>query len=135
MKDLNLTITRALTSADGSVTSTDFDLGAVSTGGRAGSSTRNVELVVELPALASSELNTADTLTITVQTGDSATPTTSANLVAVVTGTGSAIAAQTLKFRLPPTVGQYVNVKFTTAGTTGDMSAKSATISLRPKLY
>jgi hypothetical protein len=135
MKDLNLTITRALTAADGSVTSTDIDLAAVSTGGRAGSSVKDAELVVEVPSLASSELNTNDTLTLTVQSGDSATPTTTTNIVAVITGTGSTIAAQDLKFRLPSNVGRYVNVKFSTAGTTGDMSAKSATISLRPKLY
>jgi hypothetical protein len=135
MKDLNITLTRALTASDGSVTSSDFDLGATSDRNAAGSSVKDVELVVEVPALTSSELNTADTLILLVQTGDAVTPTTSAGLTKTITGTGSTIAAQEVKFRLPPTVGRYVNVKATTAGTSGDMSAKSLTISLRPKLY
>lgn len=131
MKDLNLTITRALTAADGTVTSTDFDLGCAAPG----ASVKDCELVIEVPALASSELNTADTLTLTVQHGAAAAPTTTTNLVAVITGTGSAIAAQELKFRLPPGTLRYVNVKGVTAGTTGDMSAKSLTLSLRAKLF
>lgn len=125
IKDAGFSMTRALTSADGSVTSSDFDLGSATF------RPENYELAVEIPSLASSELNTADTLTVTVQHGAAATPTTSAGLVKVITGTGSTIAAQELRFRLPSNCSQYINVKFTTAGTTGDMSAKSATISLR----
>lgn len=135
MKDLNLTVTRALTASDGTVTSDDIDLGASSSQGGAGSSVKDAELVIEVPSLSGSELASADTLTLTVQSGDSATPSTSMNLVKVITGTGSTIAAQEVKFRLPSNVGRYVNVKAVTAGTTGDMSAKSLTISLRPKLF
>lgn len=135
MKDLNLTITRALPTADGTVTSSDFDLGCSSSQGSAGAVVRNVELVIEVPALTSTHLPSADTLTLTVQSGDAATPTTTMNLVKVITGTGSTIAAQEVKFRLPSTVGRYVNVKFVAAGGTGDISGVTATLSLRPKLY
>lgn len=126
-KDINLTVTRALTASDGSVTSSDIDLGCSSPG----DSVKDVELVIEIPSLTSSELASADTLVVLVQSGESATPSTSAGLSTTITGTGSTIAAQTIRYRLPSTIGRYVNVKFTTAGTTGDMSAKSATISLR----
>jgi hypothetical protein len=130
MKDLDLTITRALPTADGTVTSSDLDLGCAAPG----ASVRDAELVIEVPALSSTLLPNADTLTITVQSGESAAPTTTTNLVKVITGTGSTIAAQEVKFQLPPTIGRYVNVKFVAAGGTGDQSGVSATISLRPRL-
>lgn len=131
MKDLNLTITRALPTADGTVTSSDFDLGCTAPG----ASVRNAELVIEVPALSAVLLPNADTLTITVQSGESAAPTTTTNLVKVITGTGSTIAAQEVKFHLPSGIGRYVNVKLVAAGGTGDQSGVSATISLRPKLF
>lgn len=67
----------------------------------------------------------------TVQSGAAATPTTTTNLVKVITGTGSTIAPQEIEFRLPPNVGRYVNVKFVAAGGTGDISGMTATITLR----
>lgn len=130
MKDLNLTVTRALPTADGTVTSSDIDLGAAAPG----AAVRDSELIIEVPELSAANLPSADTLTLTVQSGESAAPTTTTNLVKVITGTGSTIAAQEVKFHLPSNVGRYVNVKLVAAGGTGDMSAKTATISLRPKL-
>lgn len=127
IQDLALTITRALPTADGTVTSTDFDLGAVSPDVTA----EAFELVLAIPALTATHLPSADTLTITVQSGAAATPTTTLNLVAVITGTGSTIAAQTVRFRLPSTVGRYVNVKYVAAGGTGDISDVSVTQTLR----
>ena len=127
LKDEQTTLTRALTAADGSVTSSDIDLGAY----LSGPTLENVELSIEVPSLTSSELASADTLTLTVQGGASASPTTSLNLVKVITGTGSTVAAQEIRFRLPSDCPRYINVKGTTAGTTGDMSAKSLTIALR----
>jgi len=124
IKDKLLTITRALPTADGTVTSSDFDLGANPDDIEA------MELLIAVPALSSTLLPSADTLTITVQSGDSATPSTTANLVKVITGTGSTIAAQEIRFRLPSDIGRYVNVKFVAAGGTGDQSGVSATISL-----
>lgn len=127
IKDTDLTVTRALPTADGTVTSSDLNLGAVS----AGLSLEGVELSIEVPALTSTHLPSADTLTITVQGGASATPSTSLNLVKVITGTGSTIAAQELRFRLPSDCPRYVNVKFVAAGGTGDISGQTATIALR----
>jgi hypothetical protein len=125
IKDTNLVVTRALPEADGTVTSSDIDLGADTYKGE------NYELSIEVPALSATLLPNADTLTITVQGGASATPTTSLNLVAVITGTGSTIAAQELRFRLPSNCPRYINVKFVAAGGTGDQSGVSATIALR----
>lgn len=125
LKDADLVITRALPTADGTVTSTDFDLGADAY------KAENYEFSIEVPELSAANLPSAATLTITVQGGAAAAPTTSLNLVAVITGTGSTIAAQELRFRLPSNCPRYVNVKFAAAGGTGDMSAKSATLALR----
>jgi len=127
IQDYLLTVTRALPTADGTVTSSDIDLGAVSPG----DSMEHMELVVAVPALSSTLLPSADTLTITVQAGAAAAPTTSINIVKVITGTGSTIAAQDLRFKLPSDVARYVNVKFVAAGGTGDQSGVSATITLR----
>jgi len=125
-KDARLSVTRALPTSDGTVTSSDLDLGCSAPG----ESLSNVELLIEVPALSSTHLPSADTLTITVQSGESATPSTTLNLVKVITGTGSTIAAQDIRFRLPTTTGRYVNVKFVAAGGTGDISGVSATVSL-----
>jgi hypothetical protein len=125
IKDAAHIVTRALPTADGTVTSSDIDLGAVSYQGE------NFELSIEVPALSAVLLPSADTLTITVQAGAAAAPTTTLNLVKVITGTGSTIAAQELRFRLPSDCPRYVNVKFVAAGGTGDQSGVSATIALR----
>lgn len=122
--DADLTVTRALTAADGSVTCTDFDLGTNSKG----FAPENVELEIAIPSLTGSELASADTLITLVQGGAAASPTTSLGMTKTLTGTGSTLAATTYRFRLPPDCPRYVNVKFTTAGTSGDMSAKSATV-------
>lgn len=125
IKDAAHLVTRALPTADGTVTSSDLDLGAVSYQGE------NFELSIEVPELSSTLLPSADTLTITVQAGAAAAPTTTLNLVKVITGTGSTIAAQEIRFRLPSDCPRYVNVKFVAAGGTGDQSGVSATIALR----
>ena len=126
-KDALTTVTRALPTADGTVTSSDIDLEAY----LAGPSLEPVELSIEVPALSATLLPSADTLTITVQGGASATPSTTLNLVKVITGTGSTIAAQEIRFRLPSDCPRYINVKFVAAGGTGDQSGVSATVALR----
>ena len=127
IQDASFTVTRALPTADGTVTSTDFDLQTVTPG----VVLEGIELVVEMPALTATHLPSADTLTLTVQSGASATPSTSTQITKLITGTGSTIAAQTFRFRLPPDCARYVNVKFVAAGGTGDISGVSATLSLR----
>jgi hypothetical protein len=126
IKDADLIITRALPTADATVVSTDFDLGAVSPGVTA----EGFELLLAIPALSATLLPNADTLTITVRSGSTATPTTSLGIVRVITGTGSTIAAQEFRVKLPSNVGRYVNVQYVAAGGTGDMSGVSATQSL-----
>jgi len=127
IKDATYVINRALPTADGTVTSSDIDLESVGYG----FSPENMALTIDVPALTSTHLPSADTLTITVQSGAAVTPTTTTNLVKVITGTGSTIAAQTITFRLPPDVSRYVNVKFVAAGGTGDISGQTATVALR----
>ena len=127
IQDAFLKVTRALPTADGTVVSSDFDLQAVSPDVTA----ESFELVLEVPALSAVLLPTADTLTITVRSGAAAAPTTSLGLVRVITGTGSTIAAQEFRFRLPSTVGRYVNVQYVAAGGTGDQSGVSVTQTLR----
>ena len=124
IQDKLLTVTRALTASDGSVTSSDIDLGADP------ASFENAELEISIPELSGTELASADTLVIVVQGGASATPSTSLGLTKTITGDGNTIAAQSFRFRLPSNCGRYVNVKFTSAGTSGDMSDKTATIKL-----
>ena len=125
IKDAAHIVTRALPTADGTVTSDDIDLGLSDV------KPENIELSIEVPELSSTLLPSADTLTVTVQAGASAAPSTTLNLVKVITGTGSTIAAQEVRFRLPSNCPRYVNVKFVAAGGTGDQSGVSATIALR----
>ncbi len=124
IKDDSWKVTRALPTADGTVTSTDFDLGADVYKGE------NYELEISVPELSSTLLPSADTLTITVQNGAAATPTTTLGLSKVITGTGSTIAAQVVRFRLPSNTLRYLNVKFVAAGGTGDQSGVSAIVRL-----
>lgn len=126
IQDYSLKVTRALTSSDGTVTSSDFDLGLAP-----GPALEGAELVIAVPELGATELASADTLTITVQGGASATPSTSLNLVKVITGDGNAVPASEWRVKLPNDCPRYVNVKFVTAGITGDMSDKTVTITLR----
>lgn len=129
IQDYNLTAQTILTAADGSVTTPDIDLGP-NTGDHF---TEGHVVEVYVPELGATELASADTLTILLQHGDSASPTTafSPSLTHVVTGTGSTIAAQTLRFKLPNDVNRYLNVKFTTAGTSGDMSEDIAIVKVK----
>lgn len=124
IQDTDLTITRALPTADGTVTSADFDLGADIYKGE------NFELEVTIPSLTAVLLPSADTLTMTVQGGAAVAPTASLNLVQITTGTGSTLAEQKIRFRLPSNCPRYVNVKFVAAGGTGNMSGVSATAKL-----
>lgn len=124
IRDDSWKITRALPTADGTVTSSDFDLGDC------GYKCESYEFEIELPALTATHLPSADTLTITIQGGATASPTSSLGLYRIITGTGSTIAAQTLRYRLPSDICRFINVKFQAAGGTGDISGVSAIIRL-----
>lgn len=124
IKDAEFVVTRALPTADGTVTSADLDLGADD------HKPEEVELEIIVPALNATQLPNADTLTITVQGGASATPTTPLFVLPTITGS-TGYAGGTFRFRLPSNCPRYVNVKFVAAGGTGDISGSSATIQLR----
>lgn len=121
IQDTDFIVTRALPTADGTVTSADLDLGADIYKGE------NFELEVTIPSLTSTLLPAASTLTMTAHGGSAAVPTARLNFVQITTGTGSTIAEQKIRFRLPSNCPRYVNVKFVAAGGTGNMSGVSAT--------
>lgn len=115
-------ITRALPTADGTVTSADIDLGL-------GIVPENIELEITIPALNATQLPNADTLTITIQNGAAATPTTALHILPVITGS-SGYAGGTFRYRFPSTAARYANVKIVAAGGTGDISGATATVKL-----
>lgn len=124
INDAAFVISRALPTADGTVTSSDIDLGVAPS-----FSPENVELEITVPALNATQLPNADTLTITVQGGAAATPTTELWRVPVITGS-TGYAGGTFRYRLPSNCPRYVNVKFVAAGGTGDISGSAATVKL-----
>ena len=123
VQDFAHTITRALPTADGTVTSTDIDLGA------GVYKDENYELEITIPALNATQLPNADTLTITVQHGAAASPTTMLHVFPVITGS-TGHAGSVLRYRFPSNVLQYANVKIVAAGGTGDISGSDATVKL-----
>lgn len=126
--DANLNSTAvALPTADGTSYSADLDLGAEAY------KDENYELEVTVPSLTVTHLPNADTLTVAVCAGASASPTTViADAVVVYTGAGGAGATgSTIRYRFPSNVARYARVRLVAAGGTGDMSAVSATVGLR----
>jgi hypothetical protein len=123
ISDAKFVVTRALPTADGTVTSTDIDLGADV------HKPEDVELEITVPALTATQLPDADTLTITVQSGAAAAPTTTLFGLPVITGS-TGYAGNVFRFRLPADVARYVNVKAVAAGGTGDISDVDLTIKL-----
>jgi hypothetical protein len=123
IQDATFVKTRALPTADGTVTSADLDLGADAF------KPESMELEITVPALNATQLPNADTITMTIQHGAAATPTTLLAVLPVITGS-SGYAGGTFRFRLPSNTLRYVNVKFVAAGGTGDISASSATVKL-----
>ena len=117
----------ALPGADGTVYSDAFDLGAESYKGE------NYELEIAMPALTTTHLPNADTLTVNVCAGSTTTPTAVIlGAVSVQTGAGgTGAAANTVRVRLPSNCPQYVRAQFVAAGGTGDMSGEDAVVGLR----
>ena len=123
ISDAKFVVTRALPTADGTVTSADIDLGADV------HKPEDVELEITIPALTATHLPNGDTLTITVQGGAAATPTTALFGLPVITGS-TGFAGNAYRFRLPSDCPRYINVKAIAAGGTGDISAVDATIKI-----
>ena len=126
IQDADLTKARLLTAADGSVQSPDLDLGT----NTKSFLTENHELEVRIPALTSVQLASGDAIAVLVQGGPAVLPTTSLGLSATLSGSASGTVETAFRFRLPANCPRYVNVKFTSSGTSGDMSAVSAAVKL-----
>lgn len=123
--DKTLQVTRALPATDEAVTSADIDLKTPLE-----AAFGLVELLIDLPALTPTEFPNADTLDIVVQHGSSAGPTDLLATVPTITGADATRLGGRYRVALPSKTLRYVNVKITAAGGVGDMSGKSATISL-----
>ena len=124
--DLNETNV-SLPTADGTSYSSDIDLGADEFKGE------NYELFISIPSLTATHLPNADTLTVNICAGASASPTAVIlGSVLVMTGAGgTGAAAKSARVRLPSDCSRYVRVQFIAAGGTGDMSAVDAEVGLR----
>lgn len=126
INDANFSVTRALPTSNGTVTSTDINIE-----GGTYNAPENVDLEIVIPALNATQLPNASTLQVTVQGGASASPTAELFRAPVLTGAGGVGAASvTHRFRLPSNCPKFLNVKFVGAGTTGDQSGATATIKL-----
>jgi hypothetical protein len=133
VKDASFIETKALGTADATVTSGAMDLGALSARG-ARLEHGDCELEIQAPALNTTQLPDADTNTYSIETDDDVAWGSAkiiADKVIVQTGAGGAgAAAVTERFRLPSNCERYVRVKSVLAGGTGDCSGASMTVSL-----
>jgi len=131
VKDASLSESKALGTADGTVQTTGFDLGALSA---RGARLEDCELEISAPVLTTTELPDADTCTYSVESDDNSSFSSAkivADKVLVQTGAGAAgAAAAKARFRLPSDCEQYVRVKAVLAGGTGDCSGKSMVVSV-----
>ncbi len=124
LKDTLLQASVTLPDGAETVYSDAFDLGK-------GEKYETVELHVEVPALALTELPNDKSIVVKAYHGETATPTTELSLLGTITGaTGTdPSAAVTIRYRYPPTVGRYLRV-----GVTGEVGvgadAKEALVSL-----
>jgi len=131
LKDADLIVTKALPATDGAVNTDAIDLGAPSA--RA-DLVAGCELLVEAPALTTTELPDADTMTYKVEmdtTSAFSSATTLADSLILQTGAGGAgAAAASARLKLPTDCERYIRVVATGAGGIGDASGKSVTASL-----
>lgn len=131
LADEQLKQTAALSNGAGATQITGFDLGH--NAAQLGRNLADFEIKIEMPALTTTELPDAQTYTMSIETDDNSGFSTATVLhasVQVQTGAGGAgAAAKSTTFRLPTNVERYVRVKGTKTGT-GNVSAKSMTVSL-----
>jgi hypothetical protein len=127
LKDATLQQTDlTMPTADGTVHSQDFETGDESYKADV------LKLRVKIPDLTTTHLPDADTLTVNILAGSSASPTdVLQGSVIVLTGAGGAGASGVEKnFSLPSDCPQYVRAQIVAAGGTGDMSALDAEVGL-----
>lgn len=131
VKDSQLSQTAALSNGAGATQITGFDLGHEAA--KLGRCLADVELLIEMPALTTTELPDTNTYIMSIETDDNAGFSSAKILHANVqqqTGAGGAgAAALSTRVRLPTDCERYVRVKGTKTGT-GNVSAKNMTVSL-----
>ena len=131
LRDATLTETLALGTADGTVQTAGFDLGALSA---RGARLADCELKLEAPALTTTQLPDADTCTYSVEACAEplfGSPTVLTSALLVQTGAaGAGAAAAEARFGLPTDCLQYIRVKAVLAGGTGTCVAASLVASI-----
>lgn len=127
VKDATFIETKALSNGAGSVSSTGFNLGALT--GR-GHRPENLEMEIQAPALTTTQLPDSETMTYKVETDDNSGFTSAKTLydkVIVQTGAGgTGAAAATARYKIPSDCEQYIRVTATKTGT-GDCTGVSLT--------
>ncbi len=128
--DAQLRQTAALPDGAAATQVTGLDLGH----GVNGSHVAPHEILIEAPALTTTELPDTETMTYSIETDDNAAFSSATIVdadVLVQTGAGGAgAAAAEQRYRLPTTCERYVRLKATNSGA-GDASGKSMTFSLK----
>jgi hypothetical protein len=128
VRDALHTVTRALPNGAAAVTSTALDTETVASGRQLA----DFEILIEAPAMGTTPMPNAKTMTYAVVTSanaDLSGPTVIADAVLVQTGAaGAGCAAATARFRLPTNAARYVGVR-ATGSASGDATGSSATIS------
>ena len=112
VKDGSLTVSVALPAAAGAVATPSIDLGAPSQGAMACDFVAPCELVIDAPAMSTTQLPNTATMTYAVQTSDDDQSWTTVDpAVLVQTGAGgTGAAAAEVRYRFPTNVKRYVQV-------------------------
>jgi hypothetical protein len=127
LKDADTTVSIALPASAGlSVITADLPLG--SNQGNYGSDfISETEVLITIPAIPNSVLPDGSTLTVQLQNGPAAAPTTAFLDAIVITGADGAgyagNASNPIRRRLQSNVLSYLNLKATSGSGTGDMSS------------
>lgn len=131
VKDAQLVQTKALSNGAGATSTDGFDLGH--NAALLGRNLANFDILIEMPALTTTELPDAETYTMSIETDDNAAFSSAkilhANVMQQVGAGGAGAVAKSERVRLPSNCERYVRVKGTKTGT-GNVSAKVMTVSM-----
>lgn len=131
VKDSQLVLTKALSNGAGNTATDPIDLGH--NAALLGRNLADMEILIEMPALTTTELPDTETYIMSIETDDAVgfgSATVLYENVMKQTGAGGAgAAAKSTRVRLPSTVERFIRVKGTKTGT-GNVSAKNMTVSL-----
>lgn len=131
VKDNLLIQTAALSNGAGATQITGYDLGH--TASKLGRNLANFEVLIEMPALTTTELPNAETYTMSIEESVDAAFSSpvirNANVMQQLGAGGAGAAAKSVRVRLPTDILRFFRIKGTKTGT-GNVSAKSMTVSL-----